>query len=51
MHKRTGVDILSLDTELERTLRNVKKERAAEAVMVEQREGNQNTPFATNRPQ
>ena len=50
MHRRTGANILPLVTELERTLRNLKKERATEVVMAEQREGNQNTPVAFDRP-
>ena len=37
MHKRTGVDLLPLDTELQRTLRNLKKEKATEVVMEKQR--------------
>ena len=51
MHKRIGADILALDIELERTLRNRKKEKAVETVMVDEREGNQNTPFVADRPQ
>ena len=51
MHRRAGADLLPLDTKRERTLRNLKKERAVEVVMVQQREGNQNTLVATYRPQ
>ena len=51
MHRRTGVDLLPLDTELERTLRNLKKEKAIEVVMEKKREGNQNTLVAIERPQ
>ena len=51
MHKRIGADVLALDIKLERTLRNLKKERAVETVMVEDREGNKNTPFVADRPQ
>ena len=53
MHRRIGVDLLSLDIELEKTLRNLKKERVAEAsVMAEQRETNQNiSAVAIDRPQ
>ena len=53
MHKRTGADLLPLDTELERTIRNLKKERAVvEASMAGQGKGNQNIPIvATDRPQ
>ena len=29
MHRRTGADLLPLDTKLEKTIRNFKKERAA----------------------
>ena len=50
MHKRIGADVLALDIKLERTLRNLKKERAVETVMVEDREGNKNTPFVADRP-
>ena len=46
MHRRTGVDLLPLDIDLERTIRNLKKVIVAvEApIMVEQRETNQNIP-------
>ena len=42
MHRRTGADLLPLDTELEKALRNLKKERAIvkTSTMVEQRETN-----------
>ena len=37
MHRRIGADLLPLDTELEKTIRNLKKERAiAEASMTDQ---------------
>ena len=43
MHRRLEVELLPLDTELERTLRNLKKVRVVEAVvMAEQEETNQN---------
>ena len=43
MHRRSEAELLPLHIELERTLRNPKKVRAAEAnVMGEQREINQN---------
>ena len=43
MHTRFEAELLPLDIEIEKTLRNLKKVRAAEvATMVEQREGNQN---------
>ena len=53
MHRKPEAEMLPLDTELERTLRNLKKVRFAEAVvMVEQRETQQNIPVvAVNRPQ
>ena len=52
MHRRTRADLLPLDIELKKTIRNLKKERAvAEASMEDQREGNRNIPIiATNRP-
>ena len=43
MHKRPEAELLPLDTKIEKTLRNLKKVRAAEATtMAEQRECNQN---------
>ena len=53
MHRRPEAELLSLDTKIERTLRNLKKVRGDEAAtMVEQREGNQNIPIvAIDRPQ
>ena len=54
MHRRTGADLLPLDTELDKAIRNLKKERAvAEASsMVEQEDVNQNIPVvAPDRPQ
>ena len=53
MHRRLEVELLPLDTKIERTLRNLKKVRSAkEAIMEEQRQGNQNIPIvATDRPQ
>ena len=52
MHRNTRVDLLPLDTELEKTLRNLKKEKAATTAssMVEQGESNQNIPVAAERP-
>ena len=39
MHRKPEVELLPLDTDLEKTLRNLKKVRSAEsAVMAEQRE-------------
>ena len=47
MHRRLEAELLSLDTELERTLKNLKKVRSAETtVMAEQEETNQNEPVA-----
>ena len=53
MHRKLEAELLSLDTELERTLRNLKKVRFAEVVvMAEQRETQQNIPVvAVDRPQ
>ena len=43
MHRTLEVELLPLDIELERTLRNLKKVRVAKAVvMVEQQQTNQN---------
>ena len=53
MHRKPEVELLPLDTELERTLRNLKKVSFAEVVvMVEQREIQHNIPVvAVDRPQ
>ena len=54
MHRRIGVDLLPLDTELEKIIKNLKKERvAAEAsIMEDEREANQNLlVVAVDRPQ
>ena len=53
MHRRPKAELLPLDTEIERTLRNLKKVRIAEAsIMEEERETNQNIPVvAVGRPQ
>ena len=53
MHGRPEVELLPLDTELERTLRNLKKVRIVEElVMAEQRKTHQNIPIvAVERPQ
>ena len=52
MHRKPEAELLPLDTELEITLRNLKKVRFAEAVvMAEQREIHQNIPVvAVNIP-
>ena len=45
MHRRPEAKLLPLDTEIENTLRYLKKVRAyKEVTMTEQREGNQNIP-------
>ena len=36
MHKKPEAELLPLDTELERTLRNMKKVRSAELVVMEE---------------
>ena len=47
MHIKPEAELLPLDTELERKLRNLKKVRIAETtVMVDEREANQNVPIA-----
>ena len=47
MHRKLKVELLELDTELKRTLRNLKKVRIVEAVvMADEREANQNVPVA-----
>ena len=53
MHRKPKSKLVPLDTELERTLRNLKKVRSVEsAVMVEQQETNQNIPaLVIERPQ
>ena len=39
MHRRLGAKLLPLDTELKRTLRNLKKVSVVEAVAMEDQEG------------
>ena len=39
MHKRPEAKLLPLDTELERTLRNLKKVRIAGAIAIAEKEG------------
>ena len=54
MHRRPVAKLLPLDIELERTLRNLKKVRVAEAVAMEDQEGiDQHVPAepTTERPQ
>ena len=44
MHRKPEAELFPLDTELEKTLRNLKKVRSAKStVMAEQREVQQNT--------
>ena len=52
MHRKLEAVLLSPDTELERTLRNLKKVRSAEsAVMEKQQKTHQNIPaLAIERP-
>ena len=53
MHRKPEVELLPLDTELERALRNLKKVRSAESIiMVEKQETHKNIPaLAIERPQ
>ena len=53
MHRKPEAELLPLDIELERTLRNLKNVRSVEsAVMVKQQETHQNIPtLAIKRPQ
>ena len=54
MHRRLEAELLPLDIELERTLRNLKKKTVTEAVAKVDQEGtNQNVPAepTTERPQ
>ena len=54
MHKKSEAELLPLDTELGKTLRNLKKVRSVKlAVMAEQREVQQNTQAeaTVERPQ
>ena len=54
MHRRTGDDLLPLDTELVKTIRNLKKEKAAAkaSVMADEGEANLNVSIvAVDRPQ
>ena len=54
MHRRPEAELVSLDTELERTLRNLEKVRVAEAITMAEQEGaNQHVlvEATTKRPQ
>ena len=54
MHRRTKFELLPVDIEIERTLRNLKKGRVAKkAVMAKQKRTNQHIPTkpGTGRPQ
>ena len=42
MHRITEVDLLPLDTELEKTIKNLKKEKAASKALVMEDEGEAN---------
>ena len=51
MHRKPGVELVPLDAEIEKTLKNLKKVRIAEeAAMADQRESNINVPIAVERP-
>ena len=53
MYRRIRVDLLPLDTELEKTIKNFKKERASieASVMAYEGEANQNVPLVVaDRP-
>ena len=53
MHRRIGADLLSLDTELEKTIRNLKKEKAIAESSVTADEGEANLNVlvvATDKP-
>ena len=52
MHRRLVVELLPLDTKIEKTFTNLKQVRATEdSAMAEQREGKQNIHvIATDRP-
>ena len=39
MHRRQKLELLPVDTEIERTLRNLKKVRVAEKVVLKEQEG------------
>ena len=54
MHRRLEAELLPLDTQLDMTLRNLKKVRVAKVVAMEDQEGtNQNVPAepTSERPQ
>ena len=54
MHRRIRADLFPLDTKLEKTIRNLKKERAVAETssMAEQEDANQNIPVVDpNKPQ
>ena len=42
MHRRTGADLLPLDTELEKTIRNLNKEKAVTEASIMVYEGEAN---------
>ena len=45
MHRRPKVELLPLDTEIERTLRNLKKVRAAEGATIAEQRGNKKAEY------
>ena len=48
MHRKPEAELMPLDTELEKTLRNLKKVRSVKStIMAEQREIQQNTQVVT----
>ena len=53
MHRKTEADLLPLDTKLEKTLRNLKKEKETivASSMAEHGEASQEIPVAVERPQ
>ena len=52
MHRRLEAELLPLDTELERTLRNLKKVRITETVAMAEQEGtDQRAEIIEERPQ
>ena len=54
MHKRKGADLFPLDTELEKIIKNPKKEKVAgeASIMVNEGEAHLNTPVvAADKPQ
>ena len=46
MHRKSEAELLPLDIEIERTLRNIKVRAIEKAAMAEQRDVNKNIPIA-----